>query len=193
MDSGFPITLDLRGKRCLVLGTGEAADGKALALEACGASVFRLPEYRPGCLEGFFLAVAAGLDRSPNAEIFVEGERSGVLVNCVDDPPHCRFIFPALLRRGELTVAVSTGGACPALAVRLRERMEREFGPEYGEFLELARSLREPLARSVPEFDQRRRLWYALVDSEILGLLRDGRREEAFQMAKALMPPDALR
>lgn len=192
MDSGFPLTLDLRGKRCLVLGTDAASGEKAEALEACGAAVTRLPVYEPGRLEGFFLAVAAGPDRSRNAEIFAEGERAGVLVNCMDDPPHCRFIFPAVVRRGELTVAVSTGGACPALAVRLREMLEAELGPEYGEFLELARSLREPLARSVPEFDERRRLWYALVDSGILELLGDGRREEALEVMKALLPPDAI-
>lgn len=187
MMGGFPIVLDVAGRRCLVIGTGREADEKAAALEECGALLERREHYTPGMLGGYFLAVAAGPDRSRNAEIFAEGERAGVMVNCLDDPGHCRFIFPSILRQGELSVAVSTGGACPALAVRLKERLQRELGPEHAEFLEMARASRAELAQKVPEFAERRRRWYALVDSEALDLLRQGRGEEARSLLRAIL------
>lgn len=187
MAGGFPIVLDVAGRRCLVMGTGREAEEKARALEECGARVERRGSYEAGCLEGFFLAVAAGPDRSRNGEIFAEGERAGVLVNCMDDPERCRFIFPSVVRQGGLSVAVSTGGACPALAVRLKEKLERELGAEYAELLELARASRAELAQMVPEFVERRRRWYALVDSEALELLRQGRGEEARRLLRAIL------
>ena len=165
MPQGYPIILDLTGAPVLVLGEGREADEKSAALESCGAIVERRPDYEPGTLSGYLLVVAASPDRSRNAEIFAEAEKLGVLINCVDDPPHCRFTFASIVRRGELLIAISTGGACPALAVRLREQLERDFGPEYEEFLVLARSLREKLADAVPDFQQRKRVWYAMVDA----------------------------
>lgn len=187
MTSGFPIVLNLAGRRCLVIGTGREADEKARALEACGAHVERRDVYEPGMLGGHFLAVAAGPDRSRNAEIFEEGERAGVLVNCLDDPERCRFIFPSVVRQGALSVSISTGGACPALAVRLKERLERDLGPEYAEMLELARASRAELAEKIPEFGERRRRWYQLVDSPALELLRQGRGEEARTLFRAIL------
>lgn len=165
MPLGYPIILDLTGARVLVLGEGREAEEKSSALAECGAVVERRPIYEPGALAGYLLVVAASPDRSRNGEIFAEAERLGVLVNCVDDPPHCRFAFSSIVRRGELLIAISTGGACPALSVRLRERLEGDFGPEYEEFLVLARSLREKLASAVPDFQQRKRVWYAMVDA----------------------------
>ncbi|MCY3969362.1 MAG: bifunctional precorrin-2 dehydrogenase/sirohydrochlorin ferrochelatase, partial [Acidobacteria bacterium] len=78
-------------------------------------------------------------------------------------------------------------GRAPALAVRLRERLERELGPEYGALLELAGRLRTPLARAVPEFEERRRRWYELVDSDVLELFRDGRAAEARERAERIL------
>lgn len=165
MLQGYPIILDLAAARVLVLGEGREADEKSAALAACGASVDRRDHYEPGMLAGYLLVVAASPDRSRNAEIFAEGERLGILVNCIDDPVHCRFTFASVVRRGELLIAISTGGACPALAVRLREQLERDLGPEYEEFLVLARSLREKLAAAVPDFQRRKAIWYSMVDA----------------------------
>lgn len=189
---GFPIVLDVSGRRCLVLGLGREADEKSRALEECGARVERRETYEPGLLNGYFLVVAALEDRSHNAAIFEEGERAGVLVNCLDDPPHCRFIFPSLLRRGGLSASFSTGGACPALAVRLKQRLALELGDEYGDFVELARGAREELSRRVPEFAERRRRWYAFVDSDALELLRQGRREDARRLLRAILFEEEL-
>lgn len=165
MPQGYPIIVDVTGKRVLVLGEGREAEEKTAALAGCGAIVERRLQYEPGTLRGYLLVVAASPDRSRNSEIFAEAERLGVLINCIDDPPHCRFTFASIVRRGELLIAISTGGACPVLAVRLREQLERDLGPEYEEFLILARSLREKLAAAVPDFQKRKRIWYAMVDA----------------------------
>ena len=87
-------------------------------------------------LDGVFLAVAATGDPKVNEEVFRQAEARGVLCNAVDDPEHCHFQYPAVVRRGQLQIAISTGGRSPALAQRLRAELETQFGPEYGPWLE---------------------------------------------------------
>lgn len=192
MAAGFPVFLNVGQCRCLVIGSGREAEEKAASLRDCGAVVDQSEAYVPGSLPGYFLVIAAGPDRSQNAAIFEEAEALGVLVNCLDDPPHCRFTFASVLRQGDLVIAISTSGACPALAVRLRQRLQSELGPEYAEFLALARELRQRLAEAVPDFQQRRRLWYELVDSEILEQLRQGDREGVRRVLQEILPAEAL-
>lgn len=183
MRNGYPVVLDLNGKRCLVFGEGREAEEKTRGLREAGALVDVLTRpFQPGDLAGYFLAVAAGPDRSANTAIFEEGERLGVIVNCLDDPERCRFIFPSVHRQGELIVAVSTQGVAPALAVRIRERLQRELGPEYAKLLALLREVRH-------RFSGQRELAYRLVDSEALTLLREGRDEEARAELERLLPP----
>ena len=112
-------------------------------------------------------------------EQWQEAQRRNVLLNTVDDPPRCGFIAPAVVRRGDLAVAISTNGKAPALAVRLRQRLEGELGEEYGRFLSLAGTVRAPLASLHPDFGERRELWYRLVDSDVLDLLRQGEEDAA--------------
>jgi siroheme synthase-like protein len=194
----YPIFLNLQDRRCVVIGGGHIAAEKVHGLLATGARVLVIaPEmsarilqwvaegaitclarrYRPGDLEGAFLAISATDDRAINAQVWEEAQTRNIPVNVVDDTPHCNFIAPSIARRGDLTVAISTGGKAPALAVRLREKIEAMLGDEHARFLELAGSLREPLARRYPDFATRKALWYQLVDSEVLALLRD--RDEA--------------
>jgi siroheme synthase-like protein len=180
MSPGYPVVLNLHGKRVLIIGMGREADEKSAALAACGAEITRQESrFEPGDCAGYFLVVSAGPWREDNPAIFEEAERLGILVNCVDDPPRCRFTFASIVRQGDLLLALSTQGACPALSVRLRERLQRELGPEYAEFLEMARSKRESMAKRIPDFRRRRETWYRLVDSEIICLLGEGRQEEA--------------
>jgi len=200
----FAAFLDLTDKPCLVIGAGPLAGPKVEALLRARARVTVLApaldehldtarfawiarDYQPGDLRGYFLAIAARDDTTRNAEIFAEGEAAGVLVNCHDDPKHSRFIFPALHRQGRLTVAISTDGACPALAVRMRNRIAAEAGAEYAEFLEMMAAMRDRIAKLEPDFERRRRLWYALVDSPALALLRDGRSGEARAAIDAIL------
>jgi siroheme synthase-like protein len=105
----------------------------------------------------------------------------------VDDPPRCRFTFASIVRQGDLLVALTTQGACPALAVRLRERLQKELGPEFAEFLEMARGRREEMARRIPEFRRRKEAWYRVVDEGLLELVKAGRREEAERRWDAIL------
>jgi siroheme synthase-like protein len=114
-----------------------------------------------------------------NHQVWQEANTNHQLVNVVDDTPRCNFIAPSILRNGDLTIAISTSGRAPALAVRLKERLQRELGPEYARFLDLAGELREPLAQHIPDFETRKELWYQLVDSEILEVLADGDEAKA--------------
>lgn len=189
MAAGYPVFLNVDQLRCLVIGTGREAEEKSAALTDCGAQVERHEAYTPGSLAGFSLVISAGPDRSQNAAIFAEAESLGILVNCLDDPPHCRFTFASVLRQGDLVIAISTSGACPALAVRLRERLQSQLGPEYAEFLSIARNLRQSLAEAIPDFQQRKQLWYALVDSDLIEQLRQGDQTAVQQTLQSLLPP----
>lgn len=191
----YPVFLNLQGRRCIVIGGGAIAEGKVRGLlEAEAAIIVIAPEltprlrtwvaegrvghltrtYQPGDLAGAFLAISATDDRDVNARVWEEATARNLPVNVVDDTPHCNFIAPSILRRGDLTVAISTSGKAPALAVRLREQLERVVGDEHARFLELAGTLREPLAARYPSFEQRKALWYRLVDSDVLALLKHG-------------------
>jgi len=192
----YPVFLNLHNRRCVVIGGGSVAEGKVRGLLEAGAQVTLIapeltPElkklategkiihvernYQPGDVREAFLAISATDDRAVNEQVWQEAEAAGVLFNAVDDPAHCNFIAGSIVRQGALTIAISTSGTAPALAVRLKEKMAREFGPEYAEFLDLMEKLREPLAARYPDFEERRARWYALVDSDILDHLRAGR------------------
>jgi siroheme synthase-like protein len=198
--SYYPVYLDLRGRRTVVLGGGAVAEEKARGLLAAGARVTLVAAeataglaqlaaagalvwtrrgYRPGDLAGACLAIAAGLAADEAETASLEAARRGIFMNSVDDVPHSSFIAAAVVRRGDLAVAISTGGRAPALAVRLREKLERELGDEHARFLELAGAVRAPLAARHPDFAHRRELWYQLVDSDVLALLRRGDEEAA--------------
>ena len=199
MRYGYPVFLDLEGQPCILFGGGAMAEEKARGLVEAGARLivvsaeldpsfgplmagahceWVMRDYQPGDLRGRFMAVSAG-DRQHNAAIWAEGQRENVIVNCLDDPPHCRFIYPSIHRQGELVLALSTTGKCPALAVRLRQRLAEQLGPEYGTFLNIVSQFRERLAGLVPDFATRKAVWYQLVDSRAIDLIRGGQRPQA--------------
>jgi siroheme synthase-like protein len=186
MNTYYPIYIQLKDQPCLVIGGGNIAEGKVEGLLAAQAKVTVIsPEltphlhtlaaekqityiariYQPGDLTGAFMVICATDRADINHRVWQEARANRQLVNVVDDTPRCNFIAPSILRQGDLTIAISTSGKAPALAVRLKERLQRELGPEYERFLELAGELREPLARHVPDFETRKALWYELVDS----------------------------
>src|SRR5690242_14176709 len=197
MNFRYPIFLDLSGKTCLVVGEGHEIAGKVGGLVDAGATVrYVNPRAEPAIealaaagvifwkrrafeerdLDGCFLAVA---DCEENAGIFRLAEERRVLINAVDDPEHCRFSFGSVHRQGDLTIAISTNGRAPAVAVRLKERLRQEIGPEYGELLDMLKQIRREVAARIPDFETRRKVWYQIVDSEILTELRAGRRGQA--------------
>lgn len=204
----YPIFLNLQGRRCIVIGGGVIAEGKVRGLlEAEAAVIVIAPEltarlrawvaegrigrltrpYQSGDLAGAFLVISATDDREVNARVWAEATARNIPVNVVDDTPHCNFIAPSILRRGDLAVAISTSGKAPALAVRLREQLEHLVGDEHARFLELAGTLREPLAVRYPSFEQRKALWYRLVDSDVLALLKQGDQATARRRMAEIM------
>ena len=190
MSGLYPVNLVVEGRRCLVVGGGAVAARKVAGLLACGAAVhvvapdvgdevralpgvtFSERPYRAGDLEGFRLVVAATDDRAVNGAVYRDAEAAGVWVNGADDPEHCSFTLPSVVRRGSLLVTVSTGGRSPALARWLRQRLEREIGPEYAVLLDLLATERETIkasGRSTEDLD-----WQSALDSDMLGLIRSG-------------------
>lgn len=136
--------------------------------------------YKQGDLEGAFMAIVAEFKGDTNKKVYQEAKERGILVNVMDDIPHANFAFGSIVKRGPLTISISTSGAAPALSVRLRERFEEEFGPEYGDFLEFMQKLRDPMKRHYDKFETRKRLWYEIIDSEVLTLFREGKTEDAY-------------
>jgi precorrin-2 dehydrogenase/sirohydrochlorin ferrochelatase len=168
----FPMFLKLTGRRCVVVGAGPLAESKITSLLDTGAEVVVIaPEATPGVqdlaatgklqwlnrrfaagdLGRTFLAVAATGSPETDGAVFQECRQLGVLCNAVDDPPDCDFFYGAVVRRGPLQIAISTGGASPALAARLRRELEEQFGPEYQSWLGyVAERRREVLAAQLP-------------------------------------------
>jgi siroheme synthase-like protein len=183
----YPVFLDLHGRACLVVGGGPLAEEKVRGLLEVGAAVRHVESYTPGDLDGVCLAIVCSQPPDVVDAVWVEARQRGILVNTVDDVAHCDFIAPSIVRRGDLAIAISTGGRAPALAVRLRQKLEREVGDEHARFLALAGTVRTALAARRPDFNERRELWYRLVDSDVLDLLRQGDEEGAAQRFEEIL------
>ena len=165
MNELFPLFLKLAGRQCLVVGGGTVAEGKIQSLVRCGASVHVIaPEatlgirraadsgeivwdarpFLPSDLDGVFLVVGATNSTELHEQIFRLCQEAGILCNMVDEPDRCDFYYPAVVRRGPLQVAISTGGRSPLLAQRLRHELEEQIEPEYGPWVEaIGRQRRE--------------------------------------------------
>lgn len=196
--SYYPVFLDLDGRLTVVVGDGSEAAARADALREVGARVRVVASrsFRPGDLEGASLAIALA-DDATNEAVRAAATLHRVPLNVVDRPARCDWIHGAVLRRGGLVVAISTSGAAPALAVRIKERLANDLGPEYGRFLELAAEQRGAVSGSGLSFAARRRVWYRLVDSGALAALRaeDARADAIFaaELAAALADEAAPR
>jgi precorrin-2 dehydrogenase/sirohydrochlorin ferrochelatase len=180
----------LDGRRCLVVGAGNVAESKIESLLVAEASVhvvapvatpkvrewaregrieWSARKYVPGDLGGIFLVIAATGSPALHDDIYAEARSRGVLCNAVDEPQRCDFYFPAVVRRGDLQIAISTGGLSPALAQRLRKELEQQFGPEWEEWVAQLGRTRDEL-KSIPmPPEQRKRLLhqYASLDPEV--------------------------
>jgi precorrin-2 dehydrogenase / sirohydrochlorin ferrochelatase len=179
----------LEGRHCMVVGAGRVAEGKIDGLLSAGASIhvvapgatpqvrfwaregrieWSAREYTPGDLGGAFLVIAATGLRALHEEIYAEARSRGVLCNAVDEPEHCDFYYPAVVRRGDLQIAISTGGLSPALAQRLRKELEQQFGPEWESWVAQLGRTREELRGMPMPAQQRKRLLreYASLNTE---------------------------
>jgi precorrin-2 dehydrogenase/sirohydrochlorin ferrochelatase len=143
--------------------------------------------YQPGDLAGARLVVAATDDAATNEAVWNEAQALGCLVNVVDDPPHCNVHIPATLRRGALTISISTGGNSPSLARRIRQALEQQVDAAYEPYLDLLGELRPLVQEQVADPGRRKALWEALLDSEVLALLRAGEPQAAQQRAQEIV------
>jgi precorrin-2 dehydrogenase len=198
---GFPVLLELGGRRCVVIGALPIREGKVEALLAGGATDVLVVSTEPGdhleeleLLEGVnvarrtwtsadlaeaFLVIAHDTDPSERSRLSAAARRAGALVNVVDDMPSCDWAMPAIVRRGELLMAVGTGGASPALARKMRERLETEYGPEWAEVLRVLREVREETMPLLPDFRDRSARWRDALDpDEAAASVRAGRADE---------------
>src|SRR6266550_677005 len=198
LDTPFYIAcLRLEGRRCLVVGGGEVGLEKVEGLLACGADVTLVapdagPEleqlaregsiqweqrpFEPADLEGSFLAIASTDDTEVNIRVYEEAEARAMLVNVVDVPPLCNFILPAIVRTGPLAIAISTAGASPALAKRMKREIEGQFGEPYARLAVLLNEVRGWAKGTLPTYQDRKEFFEGIVGGEPdpVGLLRDG-------------------
>ena len=194
----YPVFLEIADRPCLVVGGGGVAQRKVEGLLAADAQVTvvspRLTAglvalrqqgrirhiargYAPGDLEGFVLAIVASDDRAVNEAVAQEARQRGVWVNAVDDPAKCDFIMPSVVRRGDLMIAVSTGGGSPALARKVREDLEEFLGQGYDLLLDLVTEVRQELKGE--GLQPPPAAWNAALDGELRTLLVQGKRQKA--------------
>jgi precorrin-2 dehydrogenase/sirohydrochlorin ferrochelatase len=185
----FPIFLKLDGRRVLVVGAGTVAEGKIRGLLEAGALIqvvapdavlqiqkwaiegvvdWKARGFQPTDLDQVSLVIAATSSSESNAQVFKEAQIRKVLCNAVDDPENCDFYYPAVVRRGDLQIAISTNGRSPALAQRLRQELEEQFGPEYEQWVEELGKAREQLTLKKLDTEPRRKLLHQLASREAL-------------------------
>jgi siroheme synthase-like protein len=159
--------LDLEGRDCLVVGTGGMAEEKAAALVECGARVRTVEDYRPDELDGVWLVVAATSDRALGERVAADAAARKVFCNVADMPDLCTFILPAVARRDPLLIGVSTSGASPALAQRIRDEVAERYGERYAELARRLRDLRPWARERFPTYEERRDYFRDLVTKEL--------------------------
>lgn len=194
----YPVFIELQDRPCLVIGGGREAQRKVEGLLAAEGTVTLVSpaltddlkrlladgrftwierEYREGDVEGYEVVMVATDDGAVNATVSAEGKRRRVWVNAADDPPNCDFILPAVIRKGSITIAASTGGGSPALARRLREELEAYLTEEMPALAELLKEVRAELrARNVlPDAE----VWQQAIDEELRVLLAQRKYRQA--------------
>ena len=216
LDRNFYVAcLDLTDRRCLVIGAGPVALEKVEGLLTCGARVhvvaksaipevdqlaasgniqLELRSYVTSDLDDAFLVVAATSDPSTQQEVFEEAEARSMLVNVVDVPKLCNFILPAIVRQGPIAIAISTSGASPALAKRMKREIAGFLGPEHARLAEMLNEVRDWAKRELPTYGDRREFFESIVngDPDPLGLLRRGAEIEVHELIAAAQSRHAL-
>ncbi|VAX22161.1 Siroheme synthase / Precorrin-2 oxidase / Sirohydrochlorin ferrochelatase / Uroporphyrinogen-III methyltransferase [hydrothermal vent metagenome] len=191
----YPLFLDINGKPCLIVGGGAVAFRKAMALLKCGAKVSVVaPEltekmkelvdskkityipgfFKPEHMEGVTLAFGCTDMPEVNRAVYVVAVARGVLVNIVDQPKLCSFMVPAVVRRGDLSLAISTSGKSPAVAKKARKSLEKEFGEEWAVYLDMMGKARETVLKTIDDQARRETIFNNLTDSDLLDKIKNG-------------------
>ena len=195
----YPVHLDIKDRNCLVVGGGTVGTRKANTLLEYGARVtvvspkpsqqltklaaegaIKLSRraYQSADLEGAFLVIGATDDESLNQQISSDAALTNTLCNIADRPEVCNFILPSIIQRGDLVITISTSGKSPALAKKLRQKLETQFGKEYAEFLLLMGAIRKKLLSQAHEPEAHKTLFNQLIDSDLIQLMQAGKTEE---------------
>jgi len=213
----YPLFALIEDRSCLVVGGGPVGERKVRDLLTAGARVTLVSreltpglgqlavqgriryvpgDFRPAHLEGMILVIGATDDQEVNALVSAAAQARGLLVNIVDQPELCTFIVPAQVRRGPLTLAVSTGGASPALARRLREELEERFGADYALYLRVLKALRDRVLTRRRGQPENALLFQQLVASPLQSALKRGDRPRALAVLEevlgAVLPSEEL-
>jgi len=196
----YPAYLDLRERPCLVIGGGAVAERKALSLLEAGAVVTIISpaltpklhelsdsgkithlqkQYEEKDLAGAFLAIAATDSAEVNTLVASACRKKQVLVNVAVPPEASSFIVPSVVERGDLLLAISTSGASPALARKIRQDIEQRYGTEYEIFIEKLSAIRKRVLEEIPDEGKRRQVFQAIVDSDAIDLIRQGKTHAA--------------
>ncbi|MFO8111097.1 MAG: bifunctional precorrin-2 dehydrogenase/sirohydrochlorin ferrochelatase [Desulfosalsimonadaceae bacterium] len=198
----YPVCLDIRNRDCLVVGGGAVAHRKVKTLLECGANVtvvspafasemegmdtenlrmIRRP-YAPSDVKGRFLVIGATDDEAENRKISRDAEDNNVLCNIADLPDACNFILPSIVKRGDLLLAISTCGNSPAFAKHLRKNLEKAFGEEYTEFLQLMGAVRKKLLETRHAPEEHKPLFEALINQGLLEMVKEKKTKEINQL-----------
>jgi precorrin-2 dehydrogenase/sirohydrochlorin ferrochelatase len=195
----YPVHLDIKNRKCLIVGGGAVGTRKVNTLLECGARVtvvspeptpqltrlasegsitLEKRDYRSDDMTGMFLVIGATDDESLNHQVSKDAEQAHILCNIADRPEVCNFILPSIVHRGDLVITVSTSGKSPALAKRLRKQLETQFGQEYADFLLLMGAIRKKLLAQAHEPEAHKDLFHKLIESNILNLMHAGQKED---------------
>lgn len=206
----YPIYLDIRNRRCLVVGGGGVATRKVATLLACGAEVIVVsPRISDGLkeimtenqigylqrtysgedLRDVFLVIGATDDEEENRRVHRDAEQKGCLCNIADQPHLCNFILPSVINQGDLTIAISTSGKSPAFAKHLRRRLQDEFGPEYATLLTLMGAIRNRLLKEAHAPEAHKPLFEQLIAGGLLEKIRSGNPGEIDMLLVSVLGP----
>ncbi len=195
----YPINLDIQNRNCLVVGAGSVGTRKVMTLLKCGAKVtvvspviseslqnlqktasltLKARPYRTADLEGIFLVIGATDNEPLNRQISSDAERRNILCNIADRPAVCNFILSSIVQRDDLVITISTSGKSPALAKKMRQTLENQFGEEYGDFLRLMGAIRKKLLSQAHEPEVHKPLFEQLINSDLIALIQNGKRVE---------------
>lgn len=199
----YPINLVLKNKKCAVIGAGNVAERKVRRLLECGAHVTVIsPAITPGLknmaqrgkiilknrkvnlrdLDGAYLVIAATTDRSINSAVSSYCRKNNILINVVDSPKECGFILPSIIRRGALTISVSTDGISPALSKKIRKDLEKHFGAEYAALLRMMKRIRPQIREKIKSMRARKEFFNKIFQPRTLKLLKQKRFKQCQEL-----------
>lgn len=204
----YPVNLDVQNRGCLVVGGGAVGERKVKTLLECGARVtviapwvteylhglasedrirLKVRAYQPSDPDGQFLVIGATGDEEVNRQISEDASGRGILCNIADCPKACTFVLPAIVCQGDLVIAISTSNKSPAVAKRIRQTLENEFGPEYATLLNLMGAIRERLLAESRSPESHKQTFEHLLDEGLLEMIREERTREVSALVQDVL------